>query len=91
MEELHPFARFLAENHLGVPTQHKKKDVKASSVTVAPAMSTCARRNSLALRCQAPAKYFQERAARADLAAFDRLLARVGEESPYSGDAMPEK
>lgn len=34
------------------------------------------------------AQYFQERAARADLAAFDRLLARAGNEPPQPGDEM---
>ena len=37
------------------------------------------------------ARYFQERAARADLAAFDRLLAHAGEEPPRPGDEMPVK
>ena len=36
------------------------------------------------------ARYFQERAARADLAVFDRLLARAGEESPRAGDELPD-
>ena len=37
------------------------------------------------------ARYFQERAARADLAAFDGLLAHTGEEPPRPGDGMPVK
>jgi len=36
------------------------------------------------------ARYFQERAARADLAVFDQLLARVGEEPPRPGDELPD-
>ena len=36
------------------------------------------------------AKFFAERAARADPAAVDRLLARVGNEPPRSGDEIPE-
>lgn len=32
------------------------------------------------------AQYFKERAARADLAAFDRLLANAGEDPPRAGD-----
>jgi hypothetical protein len=36
------------------------------------------------------ARYFQERAARADLAVFDQLLARAGEESPRPGDELPD-
>ncbi len=36
------------------------------------------------------AKFFEERAARADPAAVDRLLARVGNEPPRPGDAIPE-
>jgi hypothetical protein len=36
------------------------------------------------------AQYFQERAARADLAAFDRLLARAGDEPPRPGDEIIE-
>jgi hypothetical protein len=32
------------------------------------------------------AQYFKERAARADLAAFDRLLANAGKEPPRPGD-----
>ena len=32
------------------------------------------------------ARYFQERAARADLAAFDRLLKTAGDEPPRPGD-----
>jgi hypothetical protein len=36
------------------------------------------------------ARYFQERAARADLAVFDQLLARAGEEPPRPGDALPD-
>jgi hypothetical protein len=35
------------------------------------------------------ARYFQERAARADLAVFDQLLARAGEEPPCLGDELP--
>ena len=35
------------------------------------------------------ARYFQERAARADLAVFDQLLARAGEEPPRPGDELP--
>ena len=34
------------------------------------------------------ARYVQERAARADLVAFDRLLARAGEEPPRPGDEI---
>ena len=36
------------------------------------------------------ARYFQERAARADLAVFDQLLARAGEEPPCPGDKLPD-
>ena len=36
------------------------------------------------------ARYFQERAARADLAVFDQLLARAGEEPPRPGDELPD-
>jgi hypothetical protein len=36
------------------------------------------------------AKFFAERAARSDPAAVDRLLARVGNEPPRSGDEIPE-
>jgi hypothetical protein len=35
------------------------------------------------------AHYFQERAARADLDTFDRLLASAGDEPPRVGDEMP--
>jgi hypothetical protein len=35
------------------------------------------------------ARYFQERAARADLVVFDCLLARAGEEPPRPGDEIP--
>jgi hypothetical protein len=35
------------------------------------------------------ARYFQERAARADAAAFERLLARSGNEPPRPGDEIP--
>ena len=35
------------------------------------------------------AQYFQARAARADLAAFDRLLARTGDAPPRPGDEIP--
>ena len=35
-------------------------------------------------------RYFQERAALADLAVFDQLLARAGEEPPRPGDALPD-
>src|SRR5262245_48842709 len=34
------------------------------------------------------AQYFQERVARADLAAFDRLLAQAGGEPPRPGDEI---
>ena len=37
------------------------------------------------------AQYFQTRAARADLAAFDRLLARAGDEPPRPGDEIIEE
>ncbi len=37
------------------------------------------------------AQYFQERAAQADLAAFDRLLARAGDEPPRPGDEITEE
>lgn len=33
-------------------------------------------------------RYFQDRAAAADLAAFDRLLATAGDEPPRLGDEM---
>lgn len=36
------------------------------------------------------ARYFQERAARADLSAFDRLLASAGEQAPRPGDELPQ-
>ena len=36
------------------------------------------------------ARYFQERATRADLAVFDQLLARAGEEPPRAGDELPD-
>ena len=36
------------------------------------------------------ARYFQERAARADLAVFDQLLARAGEEPRRPGDELPD-
>ena len=36
------------------------------------------------------ARYFQERAVRADLAVFDQLLARAGEEPPRPGDELPD-
>ena len=37
------------------------------------------------------ARYFQERAARADLAVFDQLLARAAEEPPRPGDELPDQ
>ena len=37
------------------------------------------------------ARYFQERAARADLAAFDRILEHAGAELPRSGDETPDE
>jgi hypothetical protein len=36
------------------------------------------------------ARYFQERAASANLAVFDQLLARAGEEPPRPGDELPD-
>lgn len=36
------------------------------------------------------AQFFEERAARADLAAFDRLLDRAGGESPRPGDEIDD-
>ena len=36
------------------------------------------------------AQFFQERVARADLAAFDRLLARAGTEPPRPGDEIDD-
>ena len=36
------------------------------------------------------ARYFRERAARADLAVFDQLLTRAGEEPPCPGDELPD-
>ena len=36
------------------------------------------------------ARYFQERAARANLAVFDQLLTRAGEEPPRPGDELPD-
>jgi hypothetical protein len=35
------------------------------------------------------ARYFQERAARADVAAFERILAHSGNEPPRLGDEIP--
>jgi hypothetical protein len=35
------------------------------------------------------AAYFRERAARADLAEFDRILAKAGTELPRVGDELP--
>ena len=37
------------------------------------------------------ARYFAERAARADFAAFDRLLRKRGGEAPRSDDEIPQK
>jgi hypothetical protein len=37
------------------------------------------------------AQYFQERGARADLAAFDRLLAHARDEPPRPGDEIIEE
>jgi hypothetical protein len=37
------------------------------------------------------ARYFQERAARADLAAFDRIIEHAGEEPPCSGDETTDE
>ena len=36
------------------------------------------------------AAFFEERRARADWAAFDRLLSRTGGEPPRSGDEVPD-
>jgi hypothetical protein len=36
------------------------------------------------------AKYFQERAARADSVAFERILTHSGNEPPRPGDEIPE-
>jgi hypothetical protein len=36
-----------------------------------------------------PKRYFAERAARADLAWFDRFMARKGGEQPTSDDTLP--
>ncbi len=36
------------------------------------------------------AKFFTERASRADPVAVDQLLARIGDEPPRPGDEMPE-
>jgi hypothetical protein len=36
------------------------------------------------------ARYFRERAARADIDAFDRVLASAGEEPPRPGDEIVE-
>jgi hypothetical protein len=36
------------------------------------------------------ARYFRERAARADLEAFDRLLTGAGDETPCPGDGIVE-
>jgi hypothetical protein len=41
-----------------------------------------------ALRTEA---YFRERAARADLAEFDRILAKAGGEPPQAGDEVPDE
>lgn len=37
------------------------------------------------------ASYFAERKGRADMGAFDRLMARSGGEPPRAGDETPEK
>ena len=49
-------------------------------ITIALAEKLAARRT---------AKFFEQRAARADPAAVDRLLARVGNEPPRPGDEIP--
>jgi hypothetical protein len=36
------------------------------------------------------AAYFRERTTRADLAEFDRVLAKAGTEAPRTGDELPE-
>ena len=41
-----------------------------------------------ALRTEA---YFRDRAARADLAEFDRILAKAGGEPPRPGDEVPDE
>ena len=35
-------------------------------------------------------KFFEERARRADVATFDRIMARVGGEPPRAGDELPK-
>jgi len=38
----------------------------------------------------APAQFFQDRQARADFQAFDRIMKRKGGERPRAGDELPE-
>jgi hypothetical protein len=63
-----------------------KRIAAAENTTVNQFINIAVAEKAAALRTEA---YFKERAARADLAEFDRILERAGGEPPRPGDELP--
>jgi len=62
-----------------------KRIAAEENTTINQFINVAVAEKAAALRTEA---YFRERAARADLAEFDRVLAKAGTEPPRPGDAV---
>jgi hypothetical protein len=63
-----------------------KRIAAEENTTINQFINVAVAEKAAALRTEA---YFRERAGRADLAAFDRILAKAGTEPPRPGDELP--
>jgi hypothetical protein len=63
-----------------------KRIAAEEGTTINQFINVAVAEKTAALRTEA---YFQERAARADLAQLDRILAKSGSEPPRPGDELP--
>lgn len=63
-----------------------KRIAAEENTTINQFINVAVAEKAAALRTEA---YFRERAGRADLSAFDRILAKAGTEPPRPGDELP--
>lgn len=63
-----------------------KRIAAEENTTINQFINVAVAEKTAALRTEA---YFRERAGRADLSAFDRILAKAGSEPPRPGDELP--
>ncbi|WP_295458241.1 hypothetical protein [uncultured Thiodictyon sp.] len=64
-----------------------KRIATEEGTTINQFINVAVAEKAAALRTEA---YFRERAQRADLAEFDRILGKSGSEPPHAGDEVPE-